>query len=234
LTMQSKTQYKIFLVDDHPIFLKGVASVINLQEDFSVCGQALSARSAMDQISRINPDVVILDISMPGVSGIELIQQIRKHHSRKIPIMVLSMHDDPSYVKKVLEAGGDGFLSKSKAPDEIINALHQILNGDIFVDLETQNDLIKVMAKANSKIEDPRFSVLTAREWEIFQLLGQALESKDISKKLFIAVKTVNTHKRNIQIKLKLSSHLNLVELAIKNALQRQNPFIPFGSSGGS
>jgi len=203
----------IFLVDDHPLLRHGIAKCLDAEPDLWVCGQAGSAEEAMPVIARIQPDVVILDISLPGRDGIELTQSI-KASLRTILVIVLSMHDEALHAERALRAGAAGYLMKSASNDMLLQAIRQARAGEIRVGQQTvQRIMAQCTTGAQSSNPSPLKS-LSLRELEVLRLLGHCHPRREIARQLQLSVKTIESHQSNMREKLGLSSILQLRKLA--------------------
>lgn len=135
LKLESPAPWKVFIVEDHPVFREGLAQTLNAEPDLSVCGKACSAEQALEAIPRFKPDVVLVDLTLPGKSGLQMIKEIR-NTDRNIKLLVVSMHDESLYANRVLRAGGDGYVMKQEDPEEIVRAIRDVLNGYLYVSEE--------------------------------------------------------------------------------------------------
>lgn len=200
---------KILLVDDHPVLRKGLVRLIDAKEEFVVCGEASTAAEAMALIRERAPDLVIVDIGLPGTSGIELTKTIRAEFP-KLPVLILSMHVEALYATRALRAGAMGYIVKQDAVDNIAVALHEALNNRRYL-----SPVIASQLYQNGPGDDP-MSLLTDREFEIFQLIGKGHEVREISNALGVSPKTVETHRTNIKEKLKLKNARQVARLAVQ------------------
>ena len=210
---QDKNPTKIFLVEDHPIFRKGLAQLINNEEDMTVCGEAEDTISAMKAIKKSKPDLIIVDISLKDRSGIDLIKDTRDEFTN-MPIIVLSMHDEKIYAERTLRAGAKGYIMKQEAPETIIKAIHHVLNGNIFVSDEIATRIFSMMADGKSNLENSPIDRLSDRELEVFELIGQGFGTRQIARKLYISIKTVENHRIHIKEKLSLKTAIELIQKA--------------------
>jgi DNA-binding NarL/FixJ family response regulator len=211
---REKPKVKILLVDDHPIVRERLAELINLESDLLVCGEADDSHSALRAVESLYPDLAIIDITLKDTYGIELIRQLRERHP-ELPVLVLSMHDESLYGERALRAGARGYLNKQDATKKVIPAIRQVLAGNIFAG-EKLSALImqKVAGGGNSSGGSP-VDVLSDRELEVFQLLGQGQTVKQIAENLFVSVKTVEAHREHIKQKMKLKSSAELLRYAM-------------------
>jgi len=206
---------KILLVDDHPVLRKGLVRLIDAKEGFVVCGEASTAVDAMALIQDLAPDLVIVDIGLPGTSGIELTKTIRAAFP-KLPVLILSMHEEALYATRALRAGAIGYIVKQDAIDNIASALREALSGRQYL-----SPVIASQMQHNGPdnpvplTEDP-MSLLTDREFEIFELIGKGREVREISDALGLSPKTVETHRTNIKQKLKLKNARQVTRIAVQ------------------
>jgi DNA-binding NarL/FixJ family response regulator len=206
----------VFLVDDHDILLDGIAAILKESEIITVVGRANTAEMALHYIKAKNPDVVITDISMPGKSGVELALQLKKLYPA-IKIIALSMHDEVNYISGMLKAGAVGYLLKTVKNDELINAICSVHKGETYI----QQSLNKSFANHLQHAQTPadKTKVLSPREIEIIKLIVQDMSTADISKKLYLSVYTVETHRKNIWRKTGVKSLVSLINFVKENQL---------------
>jgi len=204
---------KILLVDDHPVLRKGLVRLIDAKEEFQVCGEASTAADAMALIQSLSPHLVIVDIGLPGTSGIELTKTIRAEFP-ELPVLILSMHEEALYARRALRAGAMGYIVKQDAIDNIATALKEAFNGRRYLSpviaQQMQQDGLGETATS-----DP-ISLLTDREFEIFELIGKGHEVREISEALGLSPKTVETHRTNIKEKLKLKNARQVARMAVQ------------------
>lgn len=206
---------KIYIVDDHPLMRKGLAMTIEKEIGFEVCGQSESAEKALSEMIDLKPDVAVVDISLPGMNGIELIKNVL-HQEPDLKILVVSRHDEELYAERALRAGAKGYLMKLEAAEVMISALRQILNGGIYLSDKIGTKLIMKMASGNAAKSDNPLDLLSDRELEVFELTGKGLSTKEIADKLHISVKTVESHRANIKEKLQVDTANELMRHAVK------------------
>jgi two-component system, NarL family, nitrate/nitrite response regulator NarL len=200
---------KIYLVDDHKIFVKGVAALLETEPGLSVTGYTFDGRSAFDSLKENKPDVLITDIQMPGLSGIELTRLV-KDEFPEIKVIGLSMFDKPEIINDLIAAGADGYLLKDLEKDELVKAINQIMNGNMYYSSSVANLLLQTK---NNK------DLLTKREKEIIALIAEEKTNVQIADKLFISEHTVESHRKNIFRKTKAKSIVGLVKYAYDNNL---------------
>jgi DNA-binding NarL/FixJ family response regulator len=210
---------KIFIADDHRIVREGLASLVARQSGMSVVGEAEDGRTALKRVEEMRPDVVIMDIGMPDLNGIEATRQILTKLPR-VKVLALSMHSDKRFVSEMLKAGAVGYLLKDAAFDEIITAINTVLDNKIYLSPAIVGVVVDDYVKAGSKSSDRGgFSVLTSREREVLQLLTEGKTTKQIAQKLHVSVKTVETHRQQIMNKLDIHSVAELTKYAIREGL---------------
>jgi len=207
---------RILLADDHTIVRKGLRMLLENQPGFSVVAEASDGRQAVEQAEATNPDVVVLDIAMPNLSGIEAAQRIVSLLPHAA-IVFLSMHSDEGYVLRALKAGAKGYLLKDSAESDLIDAIRAVHQGKTFFSAEISKMLVEdyVREIRNRGIEDS-YELLTSREREILQLLAEGKSNKDIAALLNLSLYTVETHRRNLQDKLNLHSFAELILYAVR------------------
>ena len=209
-----KNLISIFIVDDHPVFRKGLAQLLNSESDFDVCGEAEDAAAALKFLKKKLPALVIVDITLKDSSGIDLIKDIKQLFP-EIQILTLSMHDEMIYAERALRAGAKGYVMKQEAPETIIKAIRHILGGNTYFSDDVTTRLFSKMADGNRKISaSSPVDLLSDRELEIFQMIGRGFSSRQIAGKLHISIKTVENHRAHIKEKLNLSSAIELVQHA--------------------
>ncbi|KAF0236327.1 MAG: two component LuxR family transcriptional [Prolixibacteraceae bacterium] len=208
---------KVLLVDDHQLFREGIATLLFSAENIEVIAQAEDGADAIEKVKHYKPDVVLLDIAMPRMNGIEAAKKI-KILNPAVKVITLSMHSDKQYVKGVLEAGADGYLLKNCTYRQLTDAVQTVYEGKKYLSQDITEMVINGYLSP-SKSEEREYDKLSEREKEIFMLFAHGKSTREIGEKLFISVKTVNTHKQNILAKLKLTSNAELVKYALKNGL---------------
>ena len=211
---------RILLVDDHPILRKGLVRLIDSKDEFVVCGEASTAADAMALIRELEPHLAIVDIGLPGASGIELTKTIRAEF-QKLPVLILSMHEEAFYATRALRAGAMGYIVKQDAIDNIAEALQEALNGRCYLSPVIAAQLQHNGPDKQIHPTDDPVSLLTDREFEIFELIGKGHEIREISHALGVSPKTVETHRTNIKEKLKLKNARQVTHLAVQWLGQR-------------
>jgi DNA-binding NarL/FixJ family response regulator len=211
----------IFIVDDHPITRYGLAQLIGHEPDLRVCGEAESAQQALDALKSIQPDLVLADITMPGKSGLEFIKDVNAQHPG-LAVLVTSMHDESLYAERVLRAGGRGYIMKSEGGEKLLEAVRQVLGGQVYVSPSVSAALLNGISRHRSSAGEGGPSALSDREFEIFGLIGQGLSTREISQRLNLSIKTVETHRLHIKEKLHLQTGSELIKQAVRWAATQQ------------
>ncbi len=206
---------RIVIVDDHPLFRKGLEQLIHSDGTFAVCGEAGSAAEAMEVIRKLDPDLVIVDLTLPGANGIELIKNIRAE-SPKLPILVLSMHDESLYALRALRAGAKGYVMKHEAMANVVHAIHEVFNGRPYLSPEMAAQAITKFTQGPSRGEVDATERLSDRELEILELIGKGNEVPQIAKTLHLSPKTIETHRAHIKEKLNLANARQVARFAVQ------------------
>lgn len=214
MTTQPLKKNKILIVDDHPIFCLGMAELINQESDLSVCGSKHTAADAWSAIKKNRPDLVIVDISLKESNGIDLVEDI-KHEYPDLPVLVISMYDESLYAERALISGARGYIMKQKAIGQVVDALRQVLSGNIYASQKIKDKVFNRIISPGKSAEKFSLDRLTNRELEVFRLIGDGLESKEIADRLNVSVKTVGTHRENIKEKFNLKHYTELVKFAV-------------------
>jgi DNA-binding NarL/FixJ family response regulator len=202
---------RIFLVEDHPVFRDGLSKLLNAEHDLIVCGEAGEAGQALKSIIKLKPALAVVDIGLPGKSGLELIKEIRAL-KLVVKLLVVSMFDEALYAQRVLRAGGDGYIMKQEDPEEIVHAIRDVLAGHIYV---SEDVFARDSLKQPSEKKAGALDLLTDSELEVLELLGQGKSTKEISLQVGLSAAEVNTHNNSICRKLKLESFNALIRYAV-------------------
>jgi DNA-binding NarL/FixJ family response regulator len=205
----------VFVVDDHPIVRQGLALLINQEADLTVCGEAEEMHSALSAIQAVRPDILIVDISLNGPDGLELLKNIRLG-SPRLPVLILSMHDESIYAERALRAGANGYIMKQEATEKVLVALRRILSGEIYVSDRIANSMLRHYVRGVNPSEHSSISDLTDRELEVFRLIGEGHGTRQIAEALHLSVKTVESYQAHIKEKLSLRSARELVQHAVQ------------------
>jgi DNA-binding NarL/FixJ family response regulator len=206
---------RIFIVDDHPVVRQGIALLVNQESDLKVCGDAEGAASALRDIERLKPDLVVLDLSLKDGNGLELIKDLRIRLPRLL-ILVLSMHDESFYSERVLRAGAKGYITKDEATGKVIEGIRRILRGEVFLSDRMATKMLSQLTDSRIEAVRPSVENLTDRELQVFELIGSGIGTSEIAKKLHLSVKTIDSHREHIKQKLRLDSAAELVKHAVQ------------------
>jgi len=212
MTDGTSERVRVLVVDDHPLLRVGLVEMIQQEPDMEVCGQAGGADEAVRLIEEHGPDLMTLDISLPGKSGLELLKDLR-HRYPELHVLVVSMHDESLYAERALRAGARGFITKEEAVDRVVEAIRVVQKGELYVSKGISNRLVEklVVGGGGSPLER-----LSDRELEVFRLLGQGRGTRQIAEQLHLSIKTIETHRANIKQKLNLKSATELVRHAVQ------------------
>ncbi len=205
---------RLLIVDDHPIVREGLSELINREMDVKVVAAADDADGALDVLRSEQIDVAIVDLSLPGLSGIELIRMIRDEFP-KIPVLVLSMHDEQFYAERALRAGARGYVMKQEAIEHVIDAIRKVRRGDLYVSEDVAEKMLFRIVAGNGH-DEPEIERLSDRELEVFQLIGQGYSTREIAEMLHLSIKTIESYRANIKEKLSLKNAAELMQHAVK------------------
>jgi DNA-binding NarL/FixJ family response regulator len=208
---------RVLIVDDHPIFRAGLTGLVNLEAGLTVCGEANDAAQAMQAVEKLHPDLVLLDMSLPGKGGLELLKDIRAI-APQTPVLIISMHDETLYAERVIKAGGRGYIMKQEGPEKIVQAVRKVLSGGISGSERIAAQILDAMSggKSGKSGTSSSVSTLTDREFEVYRLLGQGKEPHEIARTLHLSIKTVDTHRAHIRQKLGLRNATELIHHATR------------------
>lgn len=211
----------IILVDDHQMFRDGVKSVLSDEANISVIGEVGNGQDLYTLLENTKADLIITDISMPDISGIEITKFVSENYP-EIKILVLSMHSNEEFITKALSSGANGYLPKDTSMNELLEAINTIYHGENYFNKDISNTILKsIINKSKTKSDTEKIESLTKREKEIIRLVVEGLSNKEIAGKLFISIRTVDSHKTNIMHKLNLKSSVELVKYALKRNLAK-------------
>jgi len=214
-------KYSILIVDDHPLFREGLKTIIERSNRFEVVAEAGNGKEGLKKTRKFKPDLVMVDLSLPDTSGIQLTRDIRNTFSH-IKVIIVTMHSKVDYIAEAFQAGANGYVVKESAAEGLMKGLETVLKGEYFLDSAVSSQVVKTLMRnpgKETKISDAQYGTLTAREQEILRVLAEGLSTKEIADKLCISPKTVDNHRANIMNKLDLHSTIDLVRYAAKLGL---------------
>lgn len=212
---------RILIVDDHPLFREGIKSIIAQLGRYEVIDEAGTGREGFDKTSKLKPDVVLLDISLPDESGMEVARKIR-HHLPRTRIMILSMHSKIDYIVEAFQSGATGYVVKESASERLGQALDAVASGEYFLDSSISQEVVAKLMQSpvkEAKVSDAGYGKLTTREQEIMRMLAEGASKGQIADRLCISIKTVENHRANIMRKLDIHSAMELVRYAARLGL---------------
>jgi DNA-binding NarL/FixJ family response regulator len=210
---------RIMLVDDHPLVRRGLTQLINGEDDLFVCAEASCGEDALANVDDVNPDLVVVDIALKGINGIELIKRMRSRLP-DVKMLVSSMHDESLYAERALRAGARGYINKEEAPENVIEAIRQVLSGRVFLSSTMKDRLLSVMIDGGEPKEQSLVEALSDRELEVFTLIGRGLTTREIAHRLHLSVKTIETHRERVRSKLNISNSSELMRHAVQWVLE--------------
>lgn len=209
---------RIMLVDDHPLVRRGLCELIADEPNLEVCAEAADAEQALKLVHASQPDLIIIDIALQGISGIDLIKRVKSRH-QDVKMLVSSMYEETLYAERALRAGAMGYVNKGEAPDKVIAAIHSVLEGKIFLSQEMTNRLLHGVVRGEA-IGPSAVETLTDRELQVFQLIGRGLTTREIATKLHLSIKTIETYREHLKAKLKLTTAAELTRHAVRWVLE--------------
>lgn len=215
-SVAKKNPTRIVVVDDHPLLRKGIVQMINNEKDMTVCGEAEDAHKGLAAIGASKCDMAVIDISLGGTSGIELLKNIKVRYP-KLLVLVLSMHDETVYAQRALRAGAAGYIMKHEASEKVIAAVRKIVNGEVYLSERLGTRMLNTLVGGrSSSLNGSPIEELSDRELEVFGLIGQGHGTRPIAEKLHLSVKTIESHRAHIKEKLNLKNATELVHHAIQ------------------
>jgi DNA-binding NarL/FixJ family response regulator len=214
LDVQAK-KFRVLLVDDHPIVRQGLALLIDREADLFVCGEADGAHSAFHAMETLRPDIVLLDISLNGPDGLEVLKEIRMK-SGSLPVLILSMHDESIYAERAMRAGANGYIMKQEATEKVLIAIRRILQGDVYLSDRLTTTMLQQYVRGGAHTKSSPLLNLTDRELEVFRLIGEGHGTRQIADELHLSVKTIESYQAHIKEKLALRNARELVQHAIE------------------
>ncbi len=209
------TAKRILIVDDHPMMRNGLAQLIDNEPDLKAIAEADTARQAIEAATRQKFDLALLDLSLPDKNGLELIKDLRVLQP-ELPLLVVSMHDEMIYAERVLRAGARGYIMKQEGGQKFLRAIRQVLSGQVYVSEKMAARILETFSGRSAAGSTSPVSQLSDREFEVYQLIGQGVSTRDIAERLHISAKTVEVHRANIKHKLHLKTASELVRHAVR------------------
>ncbi len=208
-------KFRVLLIDDHPIVRQGLALLIDREADLSVCGEAEGSHSAYDAIATLRPDIVLLDISLSGPDGLDVLKEIRMR-TGSLPVLILSMHDESIYAERAMRAGANGYIMKQEATEKVLVAIRRILQGGVYLSDRLTNTMLQQFVHGTAMPRTSPLVNLTDRELEVFRLIGEGHGTRQIADELYLSVKTIESYQAHIKEKLSLRNARELVQHAIE------------------
>ena len=214
------SKIKLLLADDHAVVRSGLRMLLEAQPDMEIIGEAENGRETIDKVLAFQPDIVLMDIEMPGMNGIEATRKI-KEESPETAVLALTMYEDDQYFFEMLKAGAAGYIPKRAAPDALVNAIRTVKKGEVFLYPSMAAYLVEDYLQRDEAPEEDEADVvdLTTREREVLVLIAEGLSNGEISEKLVISIKTVDRHRENIMRKLNIHNRIDLVKFALKKGM---------------
>ncbi|MGC3999160.1 MAG: response regulator transcription factor [Anaeromyxobacter sp.] len=217
--MSGAGRIRVLIVDDHALLRDGVRALLSAQPDLEVVGEAGDGKAALAEVERLDPDVVLMDIAMPGLGGIEAALELRKQ-GRRARVLILSQYEDREYVRRLLKAGVAGYVLKKSAGAELANAIRAVQRGGLVLDPEVARTAMEEGGAAGPASSDP-YEALTDREKQVLKLVAEGRSNKEVADVLGISVKTAMTHREHVMEKLAVHNRTELVRFAIKRGVIR-------------
>lgn len=221
---EKSPRYRILIVDDHPLIREGLTSMLSRQDDLQVCGEATDADTAMAQITKLRPDLVLLDMSLKSGTGLDVLKRLKTEKGSdadyETRVLVHSMYEDSLYADRVLQAGAMGYINKQESPETVLVAIRRVLSGKVYLSPELTQRLLDRAVGQSPKPALGTIECLTDRELEIFRLIGEAVPTRVIADRLFLSVHTIETHRENIKKKMGIRNASELSQRAVQWVLE--------------
>ncbi len=210
---------RVLLAEDHTIVRKGLRSLLDAEADIEVVGEAEDGRQAVEKAQQLRPDIVLMDITMPGLNGLEATRQLKKY-CPEVKVVALTVHTNEEYILQVLRAGADGYLVKQAAVEELILAIQAVCRGDSFLSPSISRKVIEEYSRrAEASAPEDNYEQLTGREREVLQLVAEGRSNREIAETLHVAVKTVEAHRSNLMDKLDIHNTADLTRYALRKGV---------------
>lgn len=217
------SKIRVLIVDDHAILREGVRALLQLQADIEVAGEASDGKAAIAQVETLDPDVVLMDIAMPGLGGIEAALEMKKL-GRRAKILILSQYEDREYVRRLLKAGVSGYVLKKSAGSELANAIRAVHRGGLVLDPEVARAAMEEAGSSTAGAEADPYDALTDREKQVLKLVAEGRSNKDVAALLGISVKTAMSHREHVMAKLEAHNRTDLIRFALRCGVIRADP----------
>ncbi len=213
-------QIRVLLAEDHTIVRKGIRSLLDDEAQIEVVGEAGDGREALEKVEDLHPDIVLMDIAMPHMNGLEATRQIKKLFP-EVKVIVLTMYTNEEYIFQMLQVGATGYLVKQSAPSELILAIQSVFRGDSYLSPAISTKIVEHLRQSDDAYQESSYNALTTREREILQLIAEGNSNKEIAATLHISEKTVSVHRTNLMEKLDLHSTIDIVKYALRKGIIR-------------
>ena len=214
-TPLSPQKSTVYLIDDHPMIVKGITLLIDAEADMKVVGSSAVWTVALKDIQELKPDVVLLDVTLGNANGVEVLKNLKVHVPEQ-KVLMLSMHDENLYAVRAMKAGASGYLMKGAATEEVPPAIRQVLRGEVYLSSAMSKRMMSQLVGHKTPDQDP-LTALSDRELEVYQMVGDGLTTRQIADRLFLSVKTIETHKAHLKEKLHLESATDLTKHPIQS-----------------
>ena len=211
----NQSSVQILLVDDHPIVRRGLIDLIEHESDLSVCGEAENALDALDAVQKKQPDLAIIDITLKNSDGLDLVKRLSDSENPPT-ILVVSMHDEGLYAERALRAGAMGYVMKEEVDEKIVSAIRSVLQGKVYLSDVMRDEILRRFARTPRTSPKALVEELSDRELEVFQLIGEGLETREIAERLCLSVKTIDSYRSRIKMKLNIRTATELIQQAVQ------------------
>lgn len=211
---------KVMIADDHALIREGIKKLLELEEGIEIVAVAQDGVDALEKVAIYKPDVMLLDINMPNMNGIECLRQVKAKHA-KTKVIMLTIHEDSEYLIKTINIGAEGYVLKDADVSSLVKAIHKVVEGDIYIHPTLSSILVRAYKRKDSEPEEEIIAGLTRREYEVICLISKGYNNKEIGQELFISEKTVKNHVSNIFKKIKVNDRTQAALFAIKNNITK-------------
>lgn len=217
--MNARTKAKILIIDDHPLMRSGVIRAIEEENDYVVCGEAEDVEPAILEIEKKSPDLIVADVSLKNSNGFDLIKWL-KATKKKIPVLMISMHEEPIYIERAFKAGAKGYLLKQESTKQVTKAIRQILQGRTYISESLASSYFEGLSYRETSDTIIPKDILSKREGEVFTLLGEGLTRQEIADRMKVSINTVDSHIEHIKTKLNVTSGMQVIHLAVRQSMK--------------